>query len=53
MCVLRDILILVYLKQEDDFRSYFRNIIMQNNRRPALRDEMRTVYGKEATLIKK
>jgi len=51
MCVLRDIF--VYLKQEDDFRSYFKIIIMENNRRPALRDEMRIVYGKEATMIKK
>jgi hypothetical protein len=50
MCVLRDIYI--YLKQEDDFRSYFGDIILQNNRRPALKDEMSLVYGKAAVKTK-
>jgi hypothetical protein len=51
MCVMRDIF--VYLKQEDEFRHYFSDVIMQNSRRPALRDEMGVVYGKEATVVKK
>ena len=51
MCVLRDIFI--YLKQEDDFKRYFQEIIQQNKRRPALRDEMGIVYGKTAAAIKK
>jgi len=49
--VLRDISI--FLKREDEFKSYFREVIQQNSRRPALRDEMSIVYGKEATDIKK
>ena len=51
MCVMRDIY--KYLKREDEFRSYFRDIIAQNSRRPALRDEMSIVYGKQATTLKK
>jgi hypothetical protein len=51
MCVVRDIF--VYLQREDEFRSYFKAVIMQNSRRPALRDEMSVVYGKEATMIKR
>ena len=51
MCVMRDIYI--YLQREDDFRHYFRGVIMENSRRPALRDEMSIVYGKEATGVKK
>lgn len=51
MCVIRDIF--VYLEREDEFKSYFRDVIVQNSRRPALRDEMRIVYGKEATAIKR
>jgi tetratricopeptide (TPR) repeat protein len=51
MCVMRDIY--KYLKREDEFRAYFRDIIAQNNRRPALRDEMSIVYGKQATMLKK
>jgi len=51
MCVLRDIFI--YLKQEDDFKRYFQEVIQQNSRRPALRDEMSVVYGKAAVVIKK
>jgi hypothetical protein len=48
MCVMREIF--VYLNREDEFRSYFNDIIAQNSRRPALRDEMSIVYGKQATL---
>ena len=51
MCVIRDIFI--YLKQEDDFKRYFQEVIQQNSRRPALRDEMSIVYGKAAIVIKK
>ena len=51
MCVLRDISI--FLKREDEFKGYFGEVIQQNSRRPALRDEMGIVYGKEATDIKK
>ena len=51
MCVMRDIF--AYLKREDEFRSYFQDVIAQNSRRPALRDEMSTVYGKQATMLKK
>jgi len=51
MCVLRDVFI--YLKQEDNFRHYFQEVIQQNSRRPALRDEMSIVYGKAAVTIKK
>jgi hypothetical protein len=51
MCVMRDIF--AYLNREDEFRSYFKDIIAQNSRRPALRDEMSIVYGKQATMLKK
>jgi hypothetical protein len=51
MCVLRDIF--HYLHREGDFRHYFSDVITQNSRRPALRDEMSIVYGEEATKIKK
>ena len=51
ICVMRDIF--HYLQREDEFRHYFRDLIMQNSRRPALRDEMSIVYGKEATVIKR
>lgn len=51
MTVIRDIFIL--LEQEDKFREYFKEVILQNNRRPALRDEMSIVYGKDATIVKK
>ena len=51
MCVMRDIF--AYLKQEDEFQSYFKDIITQNSRRPALRDEMSIVYGKQATILRK
>jgi hypothetical protein len=47
MCVIRDIF--AFLKREDEFRDYFKDIIAQNSRRPALHDEMNVVYGKEAT----
>jgi hypothetical protein len=33
----------VYLEREDEFRHYFKDIIAQNSRRPALRDEMSIV----------
>ena len=49
ICVMRDIS--TYLNQEDEFRSYFGDIIAQNSRRPALRDEMSIVYGKQATIL--
>jgi hypothetical protein len=42
MCVIRDIF--SYLKREDECRDYFNDIILQNSRRPALRDEMSIVY---------
>jgi hypothetical protein len=51
MCVMRDIY--VYIEREDEFKSYFKDIITQNSRRPALRDEMSIVYGKQATMLKK
>ena len=51
MCVMRDISI--YIKREDEFQNYFNNTIAQNSRRPALRDEMSIVYGKQATISKK
>jgi hypothetical protein len=51
MCVMRDIYI--YLDREKEFQHDFRDLIMQNSRRPALRDEMGIVYGKAATAIKK
>jgi tetratricopeptide (TPR) repeat protein len=51
MCVMRDIY--MYLNREDEFRGYFRDIITQNSRRPALRDEMSIVYGRQATMLKK
>jgi hypothetical protein len=51
MCVIRDIY--ACLEREDEFRHYFRDIIAQNSRRPALRDEMSVVYGKTAAMIKK
>ena len=51
MCVIRDIF--VYLKQENEFKRYFNDVMMQNSRRPALRDEMSIVYGKGATMVKK
>jgi len=51
VCVVRDIH--VYLGTEDDFRQYFQEVIQQNSRRPALRDEMSIVYGKEAVMVKK
>jgi hypothetical protein len=51
VCVIRDIY--SYLKREDEFRSYFQEIITQNSRRPALRDEMSIVYGKQAAMLKK
>jgi hypothetical protein len=50
-CILRDIY--VYLNQEGSFRGYFGAVIAENSRRPALRDEMSVVYGKEATIVKK
>jgi hypothetical protein len=43
MCVLRDVF--SFRGQEDDFQDYFKNIMMENSRRPALRDEMRIVYA--------
>ena len=43
MCVIKDIY--VYLNREDEFKGYFNNILAQNKRRPALRDEMGIVYG--------
>lgn len=51
MRVMRDIFI--YMQRENEFLHYFKDIIIQNNRRPALRDEMSIIYGKEATIIKK
>jgi tetratricopeptide (TPR) repeat protein len=51
MCVLRDIY--VHIEREDEFKRYFKDIIAQNSRRPALRDEMSIVYGKQATMLKK
>jgi hypothetical protein len=45
MCVARDIY--VHLEREDEFRRYFRDVITQNGRSPALRDEMSIVYGKD------
>jgi hypothetical protein len=51
MCVLRDIF--KFLKEEDDFRIYFNDVIQQNKRRSALRDEMGIVYGKKAVAVKK
>ena len=51
MCVVRDIFI--YLMQEDNFKCYFQEVIQQNSRRPALRDEMSVVYGKAAVTVKK
>ena len=51
ICAMRDIFI--FLNREDEFKSYFREVIQQNSRRPALRDEMGIVYGKEATSVKK
>ena len=50
MSVMRDIFALI--GKEDEFRSYFREVMQQNIRRPALRDEMSIVYG-EATIVKK
>jgi hypothetical protein len=44
MCVARDVY--KYLKQEEEFERYFRDLMAQNSRRRALRDEMRIVYGK-------
>lgn len=41
MCVLQDIF--AYLDRKDDFQEYFSSIMAQNNRRPALKDEMRIV----------
>jgi len=46
MCVLRDIY--TYLKRMDEFDNFFRDIISQNSRRPALLDEMRIVHGVDA-----
>ena len=51
MCVMRDIH--TYVEREDDFKSYFKDVIAQNSRRPALRDEMSIVYGKQATVLRK
>ncbi|MCL2815119.1 MAG: hypothetical protein FWD23_11020 [Oscillospiraceae bacterium] len=51
MCVLRDIC--EYLGKKDEFMDYFKDVIAQNNRRPALRDEMSVVYGKSAVGIKR
>jgi hypothetical protein len=51
MCVMRDIF--TFLENEDAFRGYFKDVIQQNSRRPALRDEMSIVYGREATVVKK
>jgi hypothetical protein len=51
MSVIRDIY--VYLEREDEFRQYFKEVIAQNSRRPALRDEMSIVYGAKATEIKR
>jgi len=51
MCVIRDIF--AFLNREDEFKGYFSEIISQNSRRPALRDEMSIVYGKEAISVKK
>ena len=51
MCAIRDIY--AYLKLDNEFRGYFEEIIKQNSRRPALRDEMSVVLGKEATKAKK
>ena len=51
MSVMRDIYI--YLTRENDFKSYFQEVIQQNSRRPALRDEMSIVYGKAAVAVKK
>jgi hypothetical protein len=45
--------IYIYLRREDEFRLYFKDVIAQNSRRPALRDEMRIVYGAAATAVKK
>jgi hypothetical protein len=45
MCVVRDIY--VCLEREDEFLQYYGNLIAQNSRRPALRDEMSIVYGKD------
>jgi hypothetical protein len=44
MCVLRDIFL--FLEREDEFLNYYNDIMAQNSRRPALRDEMSIVYGK-------
>jgi hypothetical protein len=38
MCVARDVY--AYLGKSDEFQSYFQDIIKQNSRRHALRDEM-------------
>jgi hypothetical protein len=43
MCVLRDIFI--FLEREENFKSYYEELMAQNSRRPALRDEMSIVYG--------
>ena len=51
MCVMRDIF--TYIGRENDFQVYFKDVITQNSRRPALRDEMSIVYGKQATILKK
>ena len=51
MSVMRDIFI--FIEKEDEFRDYFKEVIKENSRRPALRDEMKIVYGKEATVVKK
>lgn len=45
MCVLRDIF--EYLAKKDEFMAYFENVIAQNSRRPALRDEMNIVCGRK------
>jgi hypothetical protein len=47
MSVLRDIFI--FLGHEDDFQNYYRDVMAQNSRRPALRDEMRIVYGSSSS----
>jgi len=49
--VMRDIF--AFLHREDEFRQYFDEVIRNNSRRPALRDEMSVVYGKEVVIRKK
>jgi hypothetical protein len=33
--------LLCFLNREDEFLAYYTNLIYQNNRRPALKDEMK------------